>query len=121
MEKQAAKQAEYNLYSNIVNKGDTSSCARFLDLYPNSNYIGEVKKVLEEYEYHHLTSLDDCLDFISNHPHSVFATSIDSMISVRAENLKKKYLTLPLIVIWMKCGKSSANIVVTITNHYNWQ
>lgn len=130
LEKQAAKQAEYNLYSNIVNKGDTSSCARFLDLYPNSNYIGEVKKVLEEYEYHHLTSLDDCLDFISNHPHSVFATSIDSMISVRAENLKKEILDTPadcdldemwkIIRKYSSYNNKSLQLAVTaITDHYN--
>ncbi|MBR1503409.1 MAG: hypothetical protein IJ618_05970 [Prevotella sp.] len=130
LEKQAAKQAEYNLYNNIVNKGDTSSCARFLESYPNSNYIGEVKKVLVEYEYHHLTSLDDCLDFISNHPHSVFATSIDSMISERAENLKKEMLGTPddcdLYKMWEIIhkyysfnNKSLQSALAEITEHYN--
>lgn len=92
LEKQAAKQAEYDLYDSIVNKEDSSSCARFIESYPNSKFIGEVNKVLEEYEYHHLTSIDDCLDYISNHPHSVFVPSIDSIISERAEILKRAIL-----------------------------
>ena len=92
LEKQAAKQAEYDLYNNIVNKGDSLSCARFITSYPNSKFIGEVNKVLEEYEYHHLTTIDDCLDYISNHPHSVFVPSVDSIISERAKILEKTIL-----------------------------
>ena len=130
LEKQAAKQAEYNLYDDIVNKGDSLACKTFIDKYPNSEYIGKVKQVLEEYEYHHLTSLDDCLDFVSNHPHSVFASSIDSMIRERAENLKKEILGTPadcdLYEMWKIIhkynsfnNKSLQSALTAITEHYN--
>lgn len=90
---QRAKQAEYNLYDNIVNKGDSLSCSRFIDSYPNSEYVGEVMKVLEDYNYHHLSSLDDCLDFVSKYPRSKYMQSVDSLINERAETLKKALLT----------------------------
>lgn len=89
MAEQIAKQKEYALYDKIVNMGDSLSCTTFIESYPNSSYIDEVKQVLEEYEYHHLSSIDDCLDFVSNYPHSKYSSSVDSVISERAENLKK--------------------------------
>lgn len=39
---QQAKQAEYNLYDKIVNKGDTLLCSRYLDSYPNGVYTSSV-------------------------------------------------------------------------------
>ena len=90
---QKAKQAEYDLYNSIINKGDSLSCARFIELYPNSEYLGEVMKVLEDYKYHHLSSIDDCLDFVSNYPRSEYRQSVDSLINERTGTLKKALLT----------------------------
>ena len=84
LEKKMALQAEFNLYENIVNKGDTLSCSRFIDLYPNSNKIGEVKKIWEEYEYHHLFSIDDCIEFASKYPDSEYVPLVDSIIDERS-------------------------------------
>lgn len=85
---QKAKQQEYDLYDKIVNKGDSLSCAMFIETYPNSEYVEKIKGVLEEYEYNHLSSIDDCLDYKSKYPLSEHASSVDSIIAERSKVLK---------------------------------
>lgn len=82
-----AKQAVEDLYNKIIS-GDTLSCTLFIDNYPNNEHIDEVKKILEEYEYHHLTTIDDFIEFKAKHPLSQYTSSADSVIDERAEKLK---------------------------------
>lgn len=89
LEKQAAIKAEYELYDSIVNKGDSSSCARFIELYPNSKFIGEVQNILEEYEYHHLSSIDGCLEFLSKHQGSKYQQAVQTVIDVHVDGVRK--------------------------------
>ena len=92
LEKQAAKKAEYDLYNSIVNKGDSSSCARFLESYPNSKFVGEVKSIKEEYEFRHLSTIDDCIEFKTNYYHSQYASLVDSIIDKKVEEMRQELI-----------------------------
>lgn len=127
---QKAKQAEFNLYDAIVNKGDTLLCTTFLEKYPNSEYVGRVKQVLEDYQYSHLSSIDDCLAFITNHPYSEHVSSVDSIINERAETLKKAMLEnstdYDLNTMWnfiykyeKTSNKSVQSVVAEVKDRYN--
>ena len=87
---QIAKQAEYNMYDKIVNRGDSLSCDDFINKYPNSKYVNQVKLIKEEYEFRHLSTIGDCIEFQSNYAHSQYASSVDSIIEKEVKEMRKK-------------------------------
>ena len=86
---QKAKQAEFNLYDNIVNKGDSLLCDDFIRNYPNSKYVGKVKSIKEEYEFRHLSTISDCIEFKSKYYHSQYASLVDSIIDKEVGEMRK--------------------------------
>ena len=92
---QKAEQEEHELYDRIVSRGDTALCQSFINKYPYSNRLTVVKEILEEYEYHHVRSVDDCLEFKSSHHNSKYLPYVDSIIEVRADALRKAIIEDP--------------------------
>lgn len=87
-----AIQAEYNLYDNIVNKGDTSLCYAFINKYPDSKYLSQIKSLKEEYEFHHLSTIDDCIEYKSKYRNQ-YDSQVDSILDKKISEIRQKLIS----------------------------
>ena len=49
-----------------------------------------MKLIKEEYEFRHLSTIGDCIEFQSNYAHSQYASSVDSIIEKEVKEMRKK-------------------------------
>lgn len=87
-----AIQAEYNLYDIIVNKGDTSLCYAFINKYPDSKYLSHIKSLKEEYEFHHLSTIDDCIEYKSKYRNQ-YDSQVDSILDKKISEIRQKLIS----------------------------
>lgn len=88
-----AKQAEEDFFAEIENKGDTLLCLEFIKKYPKSRYRQRVSQIYEEYEYRHLSSLDDCLEFIKKYRLGKHQEAVQGLIKEKVAAIEKDLLS----------------------------
>lgn len=110
--KQKAKQAEFDMYDCIVNKGDTLLCDEFIEKYPNSEYVEKIKQVQEEYNFHHLSTFKDCMEFLSKYPSSQYKSALLSQLQEKIEIEKKRLLK--------ESGESNLDLLRDFINNYSY-